>query len=315
MAVDAVQTLVALLAGLLGGMLGALFLLRRGQPRMMRGGPSSTAPALLSEMPAVLEHSNQGLALAKDNRHSLPQRIILVRHGESEGNADHTLYRTKPDNLINLTARGEQQAREVGARIRAMVGPSARVTIIASPFDRTLQTMRSLRGAFGAGQVVETAIEPRVREQEFGNLQGESFKEFRLEQMRVGRFYYRFPTGESGSDVYGRTKEWWDSSVLNINLRPGMEKVDTVVVVTHGLTMRLILMQLFGWSPNTFHTIWNADNCACYVLRKDETLPGRSPYALCRESGDTPHFSRELLVRVSDALDDDVVDLSPCIGP
>ena len=26
--------------------------------------------------------------------------------------------------------------------------------------------------------------------------------------------------------------------------------------------MRLILMQLYGWSPNTFHTVWNADNCA-----------------------------------------------------
>ena len=30
---------------------------------------------------------------------SLPTRIILITHGESEGNADKTLYRTKADNV------------------------------------------------------------------------------------------------------------------------------------------------------------------------------------------------------------------------
>jgi hypothetical protein len=34
-------------------------------------------------------------------------------------------------------------------------------------------------------------------------------------------------------------------------------KAKAVVVVTHGLAMRLILMQLFHWSPNTIHTVWS----------------------------------------------------------
>ena len=106
-------------------------------------------------------------------------------------------------------------------------------------------------------------------------------------------------------------------TVLNLNLRPNVAPVDTLVVVTHGLTMRLILMQLFGWSPNTFHTIWNAGNCDCYVLRKDEGVPGRSPFVLCRESGDTPRSSRLLRVRFADgsvrqlALDDYLSLASP----
>jgi hypothetical protein len=33
------------------------------------------------------------------------------------------------------------------------------------------------------------------------------------------------------------------SGVLPINERPGLDVVDVLVVVTHGLTMRLILMQ------------------------------------------------------------------------
>jgi hypothetical protein len=31
--------------------------------------------------------------------------------------------------------------------------------------------------------------------------------------------------------------------------------------------MRLILMHLAGWSPNTFHSIWNAENCSMCHLR------------------------------------------------
>ena len=55
-------------------------------------------------------------------------------------------------------------------------------------------------------QVVRMNIDPRIREQEFGNIQGDDFKAFREEQQKVGRFYYRFPTGESGADVWDRTK-------------------------------------------------------------------------------------------------------------
>lgn len=119
------------------------------------------------------------------------------------------------------------------------------------------QTARCLRTAIEPN-LIHTYIEPRVREQEFGNLQGDEFKSFRTEQLRVGRFFYRFPTGESGADVYGRLCSWWEGWVRGVNLRPGCERADALIVVSHGLTMRLILMQLYGWSPNTFSTIWNA---------------------------------------------------------
>ena len=327
MAIEPGQTVIAIIAGLLGGLLSALFLPRQSRPPSPPLlAPASTTPEVEVEL-ARQRGANLASLLAEDARKTLPRRVILVRHGESEGNADHTLYRNKPDNKICLTAQGEQQARVVGARIRTIVGPGERVAIITSPFERTLHTMRCLIEGFesGSGQdgggsaaiIAEQAIEPRVREQEFGNLQGDDFKALRLQQVRVGRFYYRFPTGESGADVYGRTKEWWDSTVLNLNLRPNVAPVDTLVVVTHGLTMRLILMQLFGWSPNTFHTIWNAGNCDCYVLRKDEGVPGRSPFVLCRESGDTPRSSRLLRVRFADgsvrqlALDDYLSLASP----
>ena len=59
-------------------------------------------------------------------------------------------------------------------------------------------------------------------------------QDMRKQQQAVGRFWYRFPTGESGSDVYSRVRTWWES-LMQINLRPNYERVDTVIVVTHGL--------------------------------------------------------------------------------
>ena len=237
------------------------------------------------------------LAAAEHCRDALPSTILLVRHGESEGNADHTLYRTKPDNLVRLTERGVIQAREAGSRIRGIIGDKSSVQLYVSPYERTLETAGEIRSAFES-QILQTSIEPRIREQEFGNLQTHEFELFRERQKAVGRFWYRFPNGESGADVHDRVKSWWDEAVLGVNSRAKLPPVDTLVVVTHGITMRFVLSQLYGWSPTTFHSVWNAGNCDIYVLRKDLSLPGRSPYALDKSSGNKPCSTIDLLVKL-----------------
>jgi len=237
---------------------------------------------------------NLAKLVAEAARDVLPNRIILLRHGESEGNIDRHVYRNKADNMIELTDLGSKQAENAGRRIKELIGDD-RVHMFVSPFQRTLQTARNILGTLN-DQVGLIEKDPRIREQEFGNLQGDDFSTYREEQKVVGRYFYRFPTGESGRDVYVRVKDWWDNSLLQLNLRPKYAHVDTVVVVTHGLTMRLILMQLFMWSSNTFHTVFNADNCEMYVLQKDDSLPGHSPYALDPTQGDMPNSSIELVV-------------------
>lgn len=252
------------------------------------------------------EHS---LKDALNRRKGLPKLVILVRHGQSEGNADNTLYRTKPDNLVELTVTGIEQAQQAGKRIEDVFRkmdqegetqnqPAVkRVHLVISPFERTLQTAAALRPWF-EHRIVRTEVQPRIREQEFGNLQVHDFEKFRDAQKKVGRFWYRFPTGESGADVYDRVKSWWYDSVLNVNERVGFEPIDAIVVVTHGLTMRFVLMQLYGWSPTTFHSIWNARNCDLYILGKDLHKPGLSPYVLNEEDGDMPKSSISLLVEL-----------------
>jgi broad specificity phosphatase PhoE len=244
------------------------------------------------------------LAEERDKRARLPTLIILVRHGESEGNADHTLWRKKADNSIDLSSNGVKEAEHAGEQVEKIfktydhdenLPNIKRVHLIVSPFERTLQTSIFMRPPFDH-RIVRTEVEPRIREQEFGNLQGDEFERFREEQRSVGRFWYRFPTGESGADVYDRVKSWWFESVLSVNQRCGYDPVDALVIVTHGLTMRFVLMQLFHWSPTTFHSVWNAHNCDLYVLRKDLEKPGLSPYVLDDKLGGMPQSSVDIAV-------------------
>ena len=156
------------------------------------------------------DNNNDSLSYEQRKRERLPDLVILVRHGESEGNIDKTMWWKKPDNQIALTQKGEEQAAAVGRRIervfqhyeQSSLGKNSsmqRVHIHASPFVRTIQTAKLARSSF-EHRVVRQNLCPRLREQEFGNTQSADFQQYRQEQKRVGRFWYRFPTGESGAD-------------------------------------------------------------------------------------------------------------------
>jgi len=238
---------------------------------------------------SVYLHSRHGDSTRSMHPYSRHGHPAEQERGYGNGNAPS--MRT-----LRYTSSLQQQQRQSPPR-------NDRVHLVVSPFERTLQTARAMRTSL-EHRVVRTDIESRIREQEFGNIQqhrGDRFDErdfayHRAQQQKVGRFWYRFPTGESGADVYDRVKSWWFESVLNVNTRVGYEPIDAIVVVTHGLTMRFVLMQLFSWSPTTFHSVWNADNCEMYVLRKDLSKPGSSPYILDRDAGDIPKSSIELWV-------------------
>lgn len=46
-----------------------------------------------------------------------PKYIFLIRHGESMGNVDKTIYRTVPDWKVPLTDRGIFQAKDAGSKL------------------------------------------------------------------------------------------------------------------------------------------------------------------------------------------------------
>ena len=51
-----------------------------------------------------------------------PERIILIRHGESLGNTDKKCFSNTPDSQIELTDRGYAQAAVAGMKLRKLLG-------------------------------------------------------------------------------------------------------------------------------------------------------------------------------------------------
>ena len=47
-----------------------------------------------------------------------PKRIILIRHGESEGNVNKRIYNQKPDYALLLTDKGKQLAAAAGILVK-----------------------------------------------------------------------------------------------------------------------------------------------------------------------------------------------------
>ncbi|MGW6278183.1 phosphoglycerate mutase family protein [Kribbella sp. NPDC055071] len=189
-----------------------------------------------------------------------PNRIVMLRHGESEANVDKTIYERIPDHAVPLTPRGYEQSAEVGKKLRE-VFENQSVRVYVSPYLRTLQTLDAL----GLDDLIEMPREePRLREQDWANLQDTADIEAQ-EKLRdsFGHFYYRFTHGESGADVYDRV-----SSLLE-TMHRDFEQPDSpqnVLLVSHGLTMRLFCMRWFHWSVRFFETLRNPGNAETRIL-------------------------------------------------
>ncbi len=189
-----------------------------------------------------------------------PNRIILVRHGESQGNLDDTIYERVPDHRISLTDKGFEQARATGETLRAVLDGES-VEVYVSPYVRTRQTLEALALPVAERDV---RVEPRLREQDWANFQDPAdIAEQKELRDRYGHFYYRFTHGESGSDVYDRVSSFLESMHRNFET-PAAPR--NVVIVTHGLTMRLFCMRWFHWSVEYFESLDNPANAEPVVL-------------------------------------------------
>jgi broad specificity phosphatase PhoE len=207
-----------------------------------------------------------------------PQRIILVRHGQSEGNTNKAAYTVTPDSQIAITPRGWAQGVVAGQQIKRLVGNGS-VRCFHSPYLRAQQTLLAILQAFDARRVMISS-EPRLREQDFGNFQEPAkMDEVMRERQEFGRFYYRFPNGEAGTDVFDRM-----ASFINYLFRSmdqtipyfardydqAAEPVQNYVLVTHGLLMRIFCMCYLRWTVAEFEQVWNPSNGEIWVFEKRE---------------------------------------------
>ena len=103
-----------------------------------------------------------------------------------------------------------------------------------------------------------------------------------MERDSFGRFYYRFPEGESGLDVYNRVTAFIATLYREWSRIPNLEDI-TVIMVCHGLSLRLFIMRWFRYTVSDFENSRNPPNGAVIVLnRVDDSL---GPYFVIDEEG------------------------------
>ncbi|ODV92512.1 hypothetical protein CANCADRAFT_87625 [Tortispora caseinolytica NRRL Y-17796] len=198
-----------------------------------------------------------------------PRLIVLVRHGESEGNVDKKVNRVVPNHRIPLTKRGKQQAHASGRELAKRLRKTDSIMMYTSPYLRARQTAQSL-----AAELTDFPLtifeEPRLREQDFGNFQFPKKEMDRIKDERAsyGHFFYRIPNGESAADVYDRVaglNEALFRQFLSDNFP------DVLVLVTHGIMARVFLMKWFRWSVERFESLRNIQHCELLVMERQHS--------------------------------------------
>lgn len=222
---------------------------------------------------------------------SRPRHIYLIRHGQSLGNVNRDIHATVPDWKIELTTLGRQQALGAGNDlVEAIGGLRLPLGVYISPYRRTRQTWEAMgeRLAYHQQPVSFVKEDPRLREQEWGGLRAfepRPWEEIEAEREEYGSLFYRFSHGESGLDVYDRCTGFLDTLYRDME-KPDMP--DNILLVTHGYTLRVLLMRWLHWGVEKFHLLANPRNCERFELRLDEERQKYSLVSPMRQKGEAP---------------------------
>jgi broad specificity phosphatase PhoE len=208
-----------------------------------------------------------------------PSELLIARHGQSVANVRKDkakaarlegevpdsawAYEHERDQDTPLTSTGVQQAIVLGAHLAA----SARLdAIVMSPYVRTRQTTQHI--IEGLGYSPEVIVEERVREIEFGIMDGLTREGVRLKypdeakrRDRDGKYWYRPPGGESRPDVRMRCHSFIGTLTREY---VGMR----VLVVCHSVVVLAFRSLLERWGEEEYMKVDREDDVANCGLTK-----------------------------------------------
>ena len=171
-------------------------------------------------------------------------RLLLVRHGETDANAEG---RTQGRRDVPLNDRGRRQAEAVAASLSAFA-PSA---IYSSPSIRALDTMRPSALSLG----LEVTVDERLAELDQGELDGmtgqqmrASHPEFLVRWREQDPDDVRMPGGET----MGEAQQRMAAAAREIALAHANK---TVAVASHNLALRALLCHMLGIPLRSFRRI------------------------------------------------------------
>lgn len=157
--------------------------------------------------------------------------MYVFRHGESKDNANFTFsgWRKSP-----ITDKGKDQAMVLARKLK-----NKKIDmLVSSPQIRSVETMQIALSLNKSSQEIEMALDDRIKERSYGDLEGTSKLEMYLEDPKklhnIRRSYKtRAKNGESIEDVVKRVKGFCDEIVPLMK-----EHKVNVAVSCHGNSIR-----------------------------------------------------------------------------
>ncbi|EPH06992.1 hypothetical protein HMPREF1531_00037 [Propionibacterium sp. oral taxon 192 str. F0372] len=181
-------------------------------------------------------------------------RIILWRHGLTDWNAQ-SRFQGQAD--IELNDIGRAQAVAAAERL----GSFRIDAVYSSPLRRALVTAHTFADPRG----FDVHRDERLAEINVGTWSGENIDEvgaanpWMAEKLAAGDDFRRSPTGETATEAGARMAQ----AVTEIaSAHPG----GTVLVVSHGLVIRMTVAGLLGWDNRTAFGLAGMVNCAWTML-------------------------------------------------
>lgn len=237
-----------------------------------------------------------------------PRKLTIVRHGQSAGNVARDAAMQADIERIDLSDRdadvplsdlGREQARALG-RWYSRREPGERPDVLlSSPYRRACQTADIFREAGGCEDDIEICFDERLREKEFGILDGLtttgilSIEPQQAEFRRIlGKFYHRPPGGESWCDVILRLRSVMDTIALH-------HADQHVMIFTHQVVVLCLRYIIEGMTEAEILKIdRDADvaNCAITEYQFDEGAGKRGGLSLIRYNVTAPIEQGEMPV-------------------
>ncbi len=196
--------------------------------------------------------------------------IYIVRHGQSEGNVDPTLYSKKKNENVELTPLGKKQIENVRhSIIDDMKGKKSPLAIFTSPFKRCTQTSEIIAQGFGV------SIRPNLLLSEIncGEQQGCEAEDF--VQRPTEKHYY----DTLGSWQYNPHR---GESLIEVHVRTGLFVVQNhffqyhpqTIIVSHASTCLMMHYFLTNSCPVVTDTLEKAISYWPNGLAKKYETPG-----------------------------------------
>ena len=203
-------------------------------------------------------------------------KIFLIRHGESMQNTKENYKIGLPDHKVYLTEQGKHEALKAGEFLLSYIKEKdidlSNSVMWVSPYTRTRQTASIINEKLGIKKVKEDVT---LIEQQYGlfsdkeiellkSMYPDQFAFYDNYYQNDGKFYAKLPQGESPFDVALRTKQFIDTIYR--------DNEDVLFVVSHGTTIKTIIMNFFHYSPEWYSSELTPGNCSIRLIETDNKV-------------------------------------------